>query len=88
VTDEGALLTAGASAGTVSDLQSFYGLVVNLYQAQFGKNGALTHYQRGAACYASAYGRAVVIDLRSIITVPPPQDYSVPLRRACGLSPK
>jgi hypothetical protein len=40
--DDGALLTAGASADTLANLQNFYGQVFNLYQARFQRDGALT----------------------------------------------
>jgi hypothetical protein len=81
--DDGALLTAGASADTLANLQNFYGQVFNLYQARFQRDGALTAYQRGSACKASAFGRAVVISLLKVIQVSAPPDFSKSLLAAC-----
>jgi hypothetical protein len=82
--DDGALLTAGAGAQTLSNLQNFYGQVRNLYRARFRTDDTLSLYQLGSSCKASAFGRRVVRDLLRVIRVAAPRDYSLALHKTCA----
>jgi hypothetical protein len=81
--DDGALLTAGAKASTLEDLEGFDGQVVNIFRAGAGPHGTLTPFQYRSACHAASYAAGVVTDLGRIVVGARPFDYNRQLFAMC-----
>jgi hypothetical protein len=82
--DDGALVTAGASAPTLDSLQDFYGQLSNLYGSPPQRDSRLTRFQQGSICKAAGFGRSAVAQLLRIISASPPPDYSAALLTSCA----